>query len=68
MENGIFCYRGEALFLMYHHIAYALARGCIDLYYVNIDSEEYIEFHADDEHGALTEARRGTTSPSLPGK
>ena len=44
---------------MYHHIAYALARGCIDLYYVNIDSEEYIEFHADDEHGALTEARHG---------
>ena len=44
---------------MYTHIAHALARGCIDLFYVNTGTDEYIDFHTDDEHGVLTEARRG---------
>ena len=44
---------------MYTHIAQALARGCIDLYYVNTDTDEFVDFHTDDKHGVLTEARRG---------
>ena len=44
---------------MYTHLAQALARGYLDLYYVNIDTDEYIDFHTDDRHGVLTEARRG---------
>jgi len=45
---------------IYTHIAHALARGYTDLYYVNMDTDELIEFHTDDERGVLTEARRGT--------
>ena len=44
---------------MYTHIAQALARDCIDLYYVNMDTDEFVDFHTDDKHGVLTEARRG---------
>ena len=43
----------------YSHIARALARGYIDLYYVNTDSGEFIEYCADEKHGTLAEARRG---------
>lgn len=46
--------------VVYTHIAHALARGYTDLYYVNIDTDEFIEFHTDDERGVLTEARRGS--------
>ena len=46
-------------FPMYTHIAQALARGYIDLYYVNMDTGEYVDFHTDDEHGVLTDARQG---------
>jgi len=45
---------------VYVHIAHALARGYTDLYYVNMDTDEYIEFHTDDERGVLNEARRGS--------
>ncbi|MBO5636544.1 MAG: GGDEF domain-containing protein [Acidaminococcaceae bacterium] len=45
---------------VYAHIAHALARGYTDLYYVNMDTDEYIEFHTDDERGVLNEARRGS--------
>jgi len=45
---------------VYTHIAHALARGYTDLYYVNIDTDEYIEYHTDDKHGVLNEAKRGT--------
>ena len=45
---------------VYTHIAHALARGCTDLYYVNMESEEFIAFHTEDEGGVLNEARRGT--------
>ena len=40
------------------HIAHALARGYTDLYYVNMETDELIEYHTDDELGVLTEARR----------
>lgn len=45
---------------VYTRIAHALARGYTDLYYVNMDTDELIEFHTDDERGVLSEARRGT--------
>ena len=46
--------------VVYTHIAHALARGCTDLYYVNMESGEFIAYHTDDERGVLNEARRGT--------
>lgn len=45
--------------VVYTHLARALARGYTDLFYVNTETEEYIEFHTDDESGVLSEARRG---------
>ena len=45
--------------VIYTHIAQALARGYEDLYYVNLDSEEFIRYRNDDESGKLTEAARG---------
>lgn len=44
---------------MYTHLAHALARGYIDLYYVNMETGEFVDYHTDDKHGVLTEARRG---------
>ena len=44
----------------YIHIAHALARAYTDLFYVNMDTEEFIEFHTEDEYGVLNEARRGS--------
>ena len=44
--------------VMYSHIAQAMTRGFRDLYHVNVDSEEFIEYRTD-ESGALTEVRRG---------
>ena len=43
---------------IYAHIAHALTRGYTDLYYVNMETDELIEYHTDDNHGVLTEARR----------
>ena len=45
--------------IIYSHIARTLARGYTDLFYVNLDTEEFIEYRTDDAHNALTEARRG---------
>ena len=45
---------------IYTHVAHALARDYTDLYYVNMESEEFIAFHTDDKRGVLSEARRGT--------
>lgn len=45
--------------IIYTHIALSLARGYTDLYYVNMDTDGFIEFHTDDECGVLTAARRG---------
>jgi diguanylate cyclase (GGDEF)-like protein len=46
--------------VIYNHVAHALARGYTDLFYVNMDTDEFIEFHTDDERGVLNEARRGS--------
>ena len=46
--------------LVYAYLAHAFARGCMYLFYVDIDSDAYIEFRTDDSTGALAEARRGT--------
>ena len=43
---------------IYTHIAHALARGYTDLFYVNMETDELIEFHTDDEHGVLSEVRQ----------
>ena len=45
---------------IYSHIAYALARGCIDLFYVNMDTGEFIEYRTDDDRGMLKEIRRAS--------
>ena len=45
---------------IYTHVAHALARDCTDLYYVNMESDEFIAFHTDDACGVLNEARRGS--------
>ena len=44
---------------VYKHLAYALAWGYTYLFYVNIDTEEYIQYHTDGRCGTLTELRRG---------
>ena len=46
--------------IIFTHIALSLARGCTDLFYVNMDTDEYIEYHTDDDYGVLTEIRRGS--------
>lgn len=46
--------------IIFTHIAHALARGYTDLYYVDIDTDNFIEYHTDDNIGVLTEARRGS--------
>ena len=45
---------------IYSHIANALARDCTDLFYVNMDTGEFIEYRTDDEHGMLHENRRAS--------
>lgn len=45
---------------IFAHIAMSLARGYAELFYVNMDTDEYTEYHTDDENGVLTEARCGT--------
>ena len=45
---------------VFANIAMSLARDYTDLFYVNIDTDEYVEYHTDDESGVLSEARRGT--------
>ena len=45
---------------IYAHLAHGLARGYTDLYYVNMDTDELIEFNTDDERGVLSEVRRGS--------
>ncbi|MEE0026451.1 MAG: hypothetical protein U0J70_02590, partial [Atopobiaceae bacterium] len=45
---------------VYSDIARALARGYTDLYYVNMSTDEFIEYRTDDDLGVLTEARYGS--------
>ena len=40
--------------------AQALARGYTDLYHVNTDTDEFVEYYTDDNSGELTEVRRGS--------
>ena len=44
--------------IIYANIAQALARGYTDLYYIDTDTEGFIEYRSDDE-GRLKEVRRG---------
>ena len=44
--------------IIFTHIAKALAHGYKNLYYVNINTEEFIEYRTD-KSGVLSEARRG---------
>lgn len=44
--------------IIYAHIAQALARGYTNLYYVDLNTEQFIEYHTDAD-GGLAEARRG---------
>lgn len=56
-------FRGEAEWneaVIFTRIAQALARGYTDLYYVNMDTDELIEYHTDDKLGVLNEARRSS--------
>ena len=45
--------------IIYTHIAQALARSYTDLYYVNLDNEQFFEYRTDEESGSLSEVRRG---------
>ena len=45
---------------VFAHVALSLARDYTDLFYVNMDTDEYIEYHTGNEGSTLTEARRGT--------
>ena len=45
--------------IMYTHIAQTLARDYTDMFYVNCDTEEFIEYRRGDESSALSEMRRG---------
>ena len=51
--------KARSVGIIYTHIAQALARGYTDLYYINLDSEEYIEYRPDEKSGTLAEVRRG---------
>ena len=45
--------------IMYTHIAQTLSRDYMDMFYVNLDTEEFIEYRRGDEGRALSAARRG---------
>ena len=45
--------------LMYSHIAQTLARDYAEMFYVNTDSEEFIEYRSKEENSTLEEIRRG---------
>ncbi len=45
--------------IIFTHIAQALAQGYKMLFYVDLNTEEFIEYRSDDEDGSLTEVRRG---------
>ncbi len=45
--------------VMYTHIAQTLARDYTDMFYVNLDTEEYIKYRRGDENSALPEMLQG---------
>ena len=54
------CKAAEDAGRIYVHIANALSRDCTDLFYVNMETDEYIEYYTDEERGVLVEHRRDT--------
>ena len=51
--------RSRTAAIMYTHIAQTLARDYMDMFYVNLDTEEFIEYRRGNESSALSEMRRG---------
>jgi len=47
--------------VIYSHIAQTLARSYTDLYYIDLETEEFIEYLTNDDRDMLTEARRGVS-------
>ncbi|MBQ2100008.1 MAG: transporter substrate-binding domain-containing protein [Lachnospiraceae bacterium] len=45
--------------IIFTHIAQALAHGYMELYYVDLNTEEFIEYRTDEEKGTLVETKRG---------
>ncbi|MBR6185543.1 MAG: amino acid permease [Clostridia bacterium] len=45
--------------IMYTHIAQTLARDYTDMFSVNLDTEEFVEYRKGDRNSALSEMRRG---------
>ena len=45
--------------VIFTHIAQTLAQGYIDLYYIDLNTEEFVDFRTDAHSGSLVEARRG---------
>lgn len=50
--------RVKSTSVIFTHIAKTLARGYTDFYYVNLDTEVFIEYRTDSESGELRETRR----------
>ncbi|MCR5623787.1 MAG: sensor domain-containing diguanylate cyclase, partial [Lachnospiraceae bacterium] len=46
--------------VIYANIAHALSQDYTDLFYVNMETDEFIEYHTDEELGMLVEVRRST--------
>ncbi len=51
--------KARSMGVIYTHIAQTLARGYENLYYVNTETEEFIEYYTDPESEQLIEKRRG---------
>lgn len=51
--------RARSAGVMYAHIAQTLAGSYTTLYYVDLDTEEFVEYRTDSERDELVEARRG---------
>ncbi|MCR5788589.1 MAG: GGDEF domain-containing protein [Lachnospiraceae bacterium] len=45
--------------VIYSHIAQTLVRGYADLFYVNLDTEDFVEYHTENDRDEITEVRRG---------
>ena len=56
-ESGIQSMRDTRI--IYSHLAEALAQSYTDLFYVNLETDEFIEFHTDESTGVLRVVRNG---------
>ena len=45
--------------IIFTHIAQTLAKNYMNLYYIDVNTEEFVEYRTDAETGSLTESRRG---------